>query len=375
MSGAGRADPSRYVRRIVVAEDCLDLPLVREILDATTLPWEVRAGREPSAGEEDWSEGLGRGKRELWLKRQRGRFYRDCPGTRAYRCCGYKVLHVGDNCPMDCVYCILQAYLNEPNLVFYVNIEDLFLELTSVFANATEPVLRIGTGEFTDSLALDPITRASPRLVRFFAGQARAVLELKTKSVNIDLLEPLDHGRRTVLAWSLNTEAVAAREEIRAAPIAQRLAAARRAAAWGYPLAFHFDPVLHVPGWEDGYRQVIRRLFDAVPAEAIVWISLGGLRFLPALKAIAHRRHPGSRIFYHEWVTGLDDKCRYFRELRTGIYQVLVEEIRRFADPDTCVYFCMENDQVWRDVFGFTPNQRGGLSAMLDEAARKKCGC
>jgi hypothetical protein len=43
--------------------------------------------------------------------------------------------------------------------------------------------------------------------------------------------------------------------------------------------------------------------------------------------------------------------------------------LRKYADPRTCIYFCMENDTIWRQVFGFTPEDQGGLPAMLD-----RCG-
>ena len=72
---------------------------------------------------------------------------------------------------MDCVYCILQAYLNNPWLSFFVNIEDLFVELEVALGREPERFFRIGTGEFTDSLALDSLTHLSPRLVRFIADQ------------------------------------------------------------------------------------------------------------------------------------------------------------------------------------------------------------
>jgi spore photoproduct lyase len=30
----------------------------------------------------------------------------------------------------------------------------------------------------------------------------------------------------------------------------------------------------------------------------------------------------------------------------------------------------MENDTIWREVFGFAPEEQGGLPAMLDRAVR-----
>ncbi|MBN1626024.1 MAG: hypothetical protein JW944_05820, partial [Deltaproteobacteria bacterium] len=46
----------------------------------------------------------------------KGEFLKPCPGTREYICCGYQILNVGTNCPMDCSYCILQSYFNKPSL-------------------------------------------------------------------------------------------------------------------------------------------------------------------------------------------------------------------------------------------------------------------
>ena len=119
------------------------------------------------------------------------------------------------------------------------------------------------------------------------AKRSNAVLELKTKSVNIANLEGLDHRGRTIVAWSLNSPPIMAREEIRTATLEERLQAAARCAEWGYKLAFHFDPIILHEGWQEGYRQTIHRLFAAVPAESIAWISMGALRYLPALKKIA----------------------------------------------------------------------------------------
>jgi spore photoproduct lyase len=48
-----------------------------------------------------------------------------------------------------------------------------------------------------------------------------------------------------------------------------------------------------------------------------------------------------------------------------------VEKIRQ-ADPDLCVYLCMEGDDIWKDSFGFSPEQRGGLTRMLDSAVEKR---
>ncbi len=367
---ASYGDPARYLTRLHVAEDCLDLPYTREIIERAQLPVTVVSERGTPEITGEYPYNLSAGKHHLLLCRNRGAFFKPCPGTREYRCCDYQVLNIGMNCPMDCVYCILQAYLNNPWLSFFINIEDLFVELEVALGREPERFFRIGTGEFTDSLALDSLTHLSPRLVRFIADRTNAVLELKSKSVNIGNLKGLDHRGRTIVAWSLNSPTIMAREEIRAATLDERLQAAAQCAQWGYSLAFHFDPIILHDGWEEGYRQTIRRLFAAVPAESIVYVSMGALRYLPALKQIAAERFPASRFFYQEFIEGLDGKRRYFRTQRVAMYRVILNELQKYVHPRTCIYFCMENDTIWREVFGFTPEDHGGLPAMLDRAVR-----
>ncbi len=367
----GIPDPAGHIAMIHVEPDCIDHPVTRRILErAENVPVKVVSGTLSVHDLGFYPKSLAEGKRHLLLTRNRGKFFKPCPGTREYICCDYQVLNIGMNCPMDCVYCIMQAYLNNPYLSFFVNIEDLLAELTEAFNQDSNHFRRIGTGEFTDSLALDHFTGLSRVLVEFVRDKNSALLELKTKTAVVENLEGLDHGGRTIVAWSLNSPAIAAKEEIRTASLEQRLAAAAKCASWGYKLAFHFDPIIYHPGWQQGYTEIIDRLFAAVPKEKIVWISMGCLRFLPALKKIAGQRFPNSRLFYEEFIEGLDGKSRYFRTLRVEMYRHLYHRLMYQADPKTCIYLCMENNEIWQEVFGYVPEERGGLSKMLDSAAR-----
>ena len=366
-------DPASYISMIHVEPDCIDHPVTREIIArAGNIPVEVvSAGKFSLPDLGFYPKSLTEGKRRLLLAQNRGKFFKPCPGTREYVCCDYQVLNIGMNCPMDCVYCILQAYLNNPYLSFFVNIEDLLTELTETFAHAPQHFWRIGTGEFTDSLALDRLTGLSRILVEFMRDKKSAVLELKTKTAVIENLAGLDHGGRTIVAWSLNSPGIVAQEEIRTASLEQRLAAAAKCASWDYKLAFHFDPIIYHAGWQQGYTETIGRLFAAVPKENIAWISMGCLRYLPLLKKIAGQRFPNSRFFHEEFIEGLDGKARYFRTLRVEMYQHLYQQLLQYTDPRTCIYLCMENNEIWQEVFGFIPEEKGGLPGMLDEAVRQ----
>lgn len=365
-------DPSRYLQKIFLEASSRDNQYAEEIIARAGLPVTIVNDKDfDSIVAGNYPANLSIGKKSLLLCSNKGEFLKGCPATREYRCCDYQVINVGMGCPMDCVYCILQAYLNNPYISFFVNIDDLFNELQNKIDAETSAFSRIGTGEFSDSMALDRITGLSRKLVRFFGQRENVILELKTKSAAVDNLKDLKHNDKTIISWSLNSPEIMAQEELRAATLDQRLEAAAKCASWGYPLSFHFDPIIAHDNWQEGYEYTIDALFSAVPKSAIRWISLGGLRYLPKLKDIATGRFPHSTIFYHEFIEGLDDKKRYFRPLRTSIYKTIYQKLSAVADPKTCIYFCMESDEIWQEVMGFVPAQKGGLGAMLDASVQR----
>jgi spore photoproduct lyase len=311
------------------------------------------------------------GKKSLFLTRNKGTFIRECPGTSNYTCCNYKILHIGTYCTMDCAYCILQSYFHPPLLQFFVNHEELFDNLDSIFSQ--KKIIRIGTGEYTDSLIWESIYPFSAKLVSKFSNQTHGVLELKTKTIHIEHLLDLKHNRKTILAWSLNTEKAIREWEKKTASLSARLNAAHKCEASGYPLAFHFDPLFMYPDCETDYDQVIRFLFKNISPENIVWISLGSFRFMPDLKYIIEKRFPKSNIAYGEFIKGLDGKMRYFKPMRIQLYKKIIAAIKNCA-PDVMIYFCMEDDDVWKKTLGYSPSEFGGLPQMLDESASKHCG-
>ncbi len=359
------------IQSLYIDKGVADHPLSRQIRENLGLPWEMVDSPETvykavAAAPDPISQG----KKTLFVTKNRGAFIRPCPGTRHYTCCNYMILHIATFCVMDCAYCILQSYFHPPLLQYYVNHEDMMTALDEAFSG--REIRRIGTGEFTDSLIWETLDPVAEKLIRKFAGQDRAVLELKTKTTRIDHLLPLPHNRKTIMAWSLNTERVVAHQERHTASIGARLRAASRCQAHGYPLAFHFDPLLIYPGCEKEYLAILDRLFDTIDPAHIVWLSLGSFRFMPELKPVIEDRFPDSKMVYGEFIKGIDGKMRYFKPLRISLYQALAAHIKRRA-PHITAYFCMEDEESWQRCFGFSPSSLGGLPQMLDNAAMTHC--
>ncbi len=356
--------------RVWIQEESLQDDVTEEIL--RRLPGaKVQTVKESDIRSMDPSSGPGLqapGCSTLVLMRYPGSFLRHCQGSGADMCCNYYTLSCVWNCHLECTYCVLQSYLNSRVLAVCTNLPDLMEEVRGTLAREPGRIFRIGTGELADSLALDPLTGFSLRLVPFFAGLPNGYLELKTKSDCIENLRGLDHRRHTVVSWSVNSGPVCRSEEPRAPTLQERLAAALQCQQWGYKIGFHFDPILFYEGWEADYREAVRTIFGTVDPAAVVWVSLGALRFPPRLIDQVKERFPESKIPYGEFVPGHHGKLRYFRPIREDMYRKMLSWIRAEA-PRAVVYLCMESRTVWERSFGVSSALAPRLWKQLDEAA------
>ncbi len=290
-------------------------------------------------------------KKTLVLMHYPGKFLKICQGAGAEMCCNYYVASYAWNCHLECTYCVLQSYLDSDAMVVCTNIDELLTEVKETLDRSPNRMFRIGTGELADSLALDPITCYSQRMVPFFASLSNGILELKTKSDQIANLKNLDHRGRTVISWSMNSRRICSTEEHKAPAIEDRLAAALQCQQWGYKIGFHFDPLIYYENWESEYREVVKEIFRSIDPENVVWISLGALRFTPRLRELMHGRFPKSRLPYGEFVHGHHGKLRYFRPIREEMYRKMNTWIHEEA-PQVFVYLCMESRIVWESTFG-----------------------
>ncbi len=357
-------------QKIYIEKEAENYPQTKKILSRLQeVPSEViNDAKALYQGFQGRPDPVGEGKRYLLLRKDKGQSFKPFPESEQYLSCDYYTLHIAEGCDLECSYCILQAYLTNPLLTVYVNIEETLENLGCILKKNPDQFFRIGTGQLADSLSLDHITDFSRLLIDFFSRQINATLELKTKSNNIENLLGLSPNGRTIISWSMNSKKIQREEEHKCASIEDRLKAARTAVNSGYRAGFHFDPIIDYKGWEKDYGEVIKEIFKEIPEEKIAWISLGCLRFMPALKPIMEKRFPKSNLPLAEWITGMDGKMRYFKPRRIEIYKQAVEMIRRQA-PGVTLYLSMESPEVWRHVFGEEPT-KASVCELLDRAGK-----
>lgn len=360
-------------KHIYVLRDALGFAATKRILgNLKDVPYSIIDSRaDIEAHIKNQKDPIGQGKQYLLLARDKGRSFKPFPESPEYYSCDYHTLHLAEGCDLECSYCILQSYLTNPLLTVHVNIEEMLENLQKILDDYPDRFFRIGTGQIADSLSLDRITEYSKILVPFFALQHNAVLELKTKSTRIENLLELNPEGKTIAAWSLNSEKIQREEEHKCASILERISAAKTLITHAdYRLAFHFDPLIDYPGWENEYAEVINFLFAEIPAERMAWISLGCLRFMPDLKGIMQERFPKSPLASGEWITGMDGKMRYLKARRVEVYQTMVEMVRS-QSKDVSLYLTMESPEVWRKVFD-REFSKAEICGMLDESVKQR---
>jgi len=357
--------------RVLVEESVKSLPLTQTVikrLRGTSIEYIKKVKPLPvEQVQELWLDS----QKTLLICRNKGKFFELCPGTKNYLCCLYNILNFATNCYLNCSYCILQAYLNNPFMVLYANTGEMFKELDEVIYQHPKNIYRIGSGEYTDSLILDHLSSFSHLIIPYFANKGRAFLELKTKTDIIENLNGLNHGEKTIVSWSLNAEPIIRSEEKNACSLDERLKAAYQCQKWGYKLGFHFDPLIYYPGWEDDYKKAVEKLFRTIDPAFICWISLGCFRFIPKLKPIIKKRHPESRILYQEFIKGLDGKMRYFKPIRIDMYKKMAEWIKSY-DSKAFIYLCMESKEVWEKALGFSPLSNNDFKNQLSTQVYSK---
>ena len=288
------------------------------------------------------------GKNELFLVEENFDIFKPCPCTKNVVSCGYYILNIGFGCVYDCTYCYLQHYTNFPGIILPVNIEDMLDKLKGILKKHKK-ILRIGTGEFTDSLILDDIIPYTRYLISFFKKQNH-IFELKTKSININNILEIKSSPNIIISWSLNTPSRIKKEEYYAPGLKGRLESAKKVIEKGYKVGFHFDPIIYYDNWEEEYKETVEMMFE-YSKNSIEWISLGALRFNRTLKPIIEQRFPMQEILNGELlIDPADKKMRYPEKIRIDMFKKMVRWIHRL-DKDVIIYLCMEPKHIWQEVF------------------------
>ena len=356
-------EKAAFFREVSIDQAVADTPLARRFAEGAVITSDQIPLNDYRAG-----------KRALHIGGKYGSACHLCSSLSSrYICCSTQVPRTMSNCPYDCAYCFLQNYLTNGTSQVVADVSALVAEVSEAAAASPWRLLRIGTWELADSLALEGLLGNSRELIEGVSAIDNILLELRTKSAVIAPILGANHGGRAIISFSLNPQTIISSEEHGTADLAARLSAMERAMDDGYLLALHFDPMIHYDAWQTGYADLVKKIVKSIDPSRITWISLGVLRFNPEMRRVIEDNFPRSRLTSAQLVAGPDGKVRYIKPLRRAMFRFMVDLFRdSWGERTPFIYLCMETKEVWRRVFGASPASVQHLDYLLADTMHER---
>jgi spore photoproduct lyase len=281
----------------------------------------------------------------IFLGRKKGELVKEAP--EAYGTKGdphYYFVHAY-NCIYECQYCYLQGYFQSPDLVIFVNHEEILTGIEKKIADTKDGFTPwFHAGEYSDSLALSNITGELPIYFDFFKKHPKAKLELRTKSANIRELLQITPLKNVITSFSLSPEKAIKSYDLKTPPLKTRLKAMSDLFNKGHPIGLHLDPVIFEDNFEKSYSDLLKTLNESIPLSRLEYISLGVVRFSKTVFHQVKKNYPDSPLLAEDFIKGSDGKVRYKRPMRYWILNKLKNICVDFGAKSEKVYLCMEDE-------------------------------
>ncbi len=199
------------------------------------------------------------------------------------------------NCIYDCRYCFLQGMFRSAHLVCFVNFEDFEQAISETIEKHEDA--HFFSGYDCDSLALDSVTHFARSILDFFGSYPKALIELRTKSVQIQSLLDREVIPNCVVAFSLTPDEIAKELEHGAPPVSRRLGAMAKLQECGWKVGLRFDPIIYTKDYLNQYQNLFLEAFKLVKIQQLHSVTLGPFRLPKEMYERMYRLYPGERLF------------------------------------------------------------------------------
>jgi spore photoproduct lyase len=245
-------------------------------------------------------------------------------------------LPLGTGCLGHCHYCYLQTTLGaKPYVRAYVNTDDIFAAAKVYIEERAPEITRFEAACTSDPVGIEHITGSLAEAIAFMADQPLGRLRFVTKYHHVDSLLGVRHNGHTRIRFSVNADYVIRSFEPGTSRFAERIEAAAKVARAGFPLGFIIAPIIWYDGWQEGYAELLRKLGEALPAEASrdLTFELIQHRFTKTAKTVILKRYPKTKLEMDEekrkkkWGRWGQNKYVYPDEKADALREFLTERI------------------------------------------------
>lgn len=200
------------------------------------------------------------------------------------------------NCLYDCEYCYLQGMYTSPNLLYFINQEEMIQA-------ALEHMRRLGSlylciAYDNDILALENLLGVAGTWIEGLRGHPDITVEIRTKSANFRPLQALAPPGNVILAWTLSPQTVVERFEAKTPPLPARLKALGQALDKGWRVRLCFDPLLPIKDWKESYGDLLHKLDQLDVWPRVEDVSYGLFRLPKQFLRQAKKARPDSALLH-----------------------------------------------------------------------------
>lgn len=254
------------------------------------------------------------------------------------------------NCIYECNYCYLQGYFHSPDIVLYINHEEIAAEIKKTAEDYhrqfPNKIVWFHAGEYSDSLALTHLSGELSHYFNLFKDLPGCNLELRTKSVNTRELLKESPLPNVITSFSLSPAHRSKMNDLKTPPLKNRLAAIAELHERGFPIGIHFDPIIYDDQFIESYELLADQLLENIDAASIRYISLGVVRFTKEVYQKVQKNYPDSDLLAQEFVRSFDNKIRYSRPMRLWMLAKVKQQLIDRGVLASKIYLCMEDNDL-----------------------------
>ena len=259
-----------------------------------------------------------------------------------------------NGCPHQCAYCALGGVqMAMVNLDQYVEHLDQLIE-----HNPWETVYLFN--DASDTLVLEPEINNIKYFLDYFKSKDGRYFVVHTKSANVDHLLGHEHDQRAILLWSVTGPTASRLFEPGAATCEERLEAARKCYAAGYPIRLKFKPIIPVRNWREDAKTMARLALDGMRPELINLFTIAWMSADEVKRAFDLDELDPEVVKEMEEGRAEVDGVRAGplpHKTRARIYDHFITEIRK-VDSEVPITFSTETLDMWKEFgprLGYKP--------------------
>ena len=233
------------------------------------------------------------------------------------------------NCLYDCDYCFLQGMYSSADFVLFVNYEDFEDGIREKTAQLKGQKATFFSGYDCDSLAFDGVTGFIKYFLPIFKQNKNAILELRTKSNQINKLlkhEPIDN---CIVAFSFTPENISKLIEHKVPSVKNRIKAMKQLANIGWKIGLRFDPIIPACNFAKIYDKLFQNIASNIPEESIHSISFGMMRFPKKMFKKMTKENSNKRLFSQPF-ENRNGIFSYNKKLENKVENIILKKLKKY---------------------------------------------